>query len=109
MKTDYIMACAINEVNSIPLVKNEKYIFLAPKDVVNPYFEITVKDVEGDLLSKYYEKLKNYLKLMARLRFEIFVCKVKKKRVVNHKLPNQSQDKPRKNDFVLIRDSKKYN
>ena len=51
--------------------------------MVNPYLEITVKDVEVELLSKYYEKLKNYLELIERLRFEIFFRYVKEKRVVN--------------------------
>ena len=84
-ETDNIMVSAIHEINSIPLVKNEKYVFVAQKNVVNPYLEVSVKDAEGDLLSKYYERMKVYVDIVEKLHLNSFVRYAREKRVVNHK------------------------
>ena len=108
-QTDFILSSVVHEINSIPILKSDKYVFLTPNQVVNPTLNVSVGDIEDDLMGKYFEKLQPYLKLIQKLRFDVFIKYCKDKRTLNHKLMRQGYDKPEIDDFVLIQDEKKHN
>ena len=56
-QTDFIMATAIIEVNNIPLFRHERNVFLMPNMLVNPVFEMSVSQLETDIISKYFDTL----------------------------------------------------
>ena len=45
------MASAISEVNNIPLFRHERYVFLTPAMLVNPLFEMSVGQLETNIIS----------------------------------------------------------
>ena len=108
-QTDFILSTAINEINNIPLFRHQRYVFLTPNQLVNPTFEMTVGKLETNIISKYYEVLQLYLKLIQDLRFDCFVKYVKDKRNLTHSLTRQGTQTPDIGDFVLIKDDRKFN
>ena len=105
--TDYNMSAGMLEVNSIPLISNEKYLYRTPMDIVNPAMEITIKDSEGDLVAKYFEQHRDYMNIIQELRLELFIRYSRDKAMDQHKFVRQGHDVPNLNDFVLIVDVKK--
>ena len=51
-QSDFIMATAINEVNNIPLFRHERYVYLTPNMLVNPQFEMSMGQLETNIMSK---------------------------------------------------------
>ena len=49
------MASAIHEVNNMPLFKHARYVFLTTAMLVNPLFELTVGQLEDNIILKYFE------------------------------------------------------
>ena len=68
-QSEFIMASAINEVNNMPLFRHERYVFLTSAMLVNPLFELTVGQLENDIIVKYFDVLQPYLELIADLCF----------------------------------------
>ena len=96
-------------MNCIPILKSDKYVFLTPSQNMNSTIEITISDVEGDIMGKYSKKLQTYIKLIPDLRFDVFVKSVRVKRMTNHKLTRQGYEIPEVDNFVIIKDEKDSN
>ena len=56
-QTDFILSSAVHKINNIPILKSDKYVFLTPQQVVNPTLSVSVADIEGDIMGKYFDKL----------------------------------------------------
>ena len=48
-QSDYILSTAIHEVNNIPILKNDRYVFLMPSQVVNPTLEVLISDIDDNV------------------------------------------------------------
>ena len=106
--TDFILASAISEVNNIPLFRHQRYVYLTPAMLVSPMLELSLATFDEGVMTRYYDALQPYLEMIADLRFDCFVQYVKQKRAVNHSLVGQGLETPQVGDFVLVKDSKKY-
>ena len=52
-QTDLILSSAVHEINNIPILKSDKYVFLTPQQVVNPTLSVSVADIEGDIMGQF--------------------------------------------------------
>ena len=85
-QTDIILSSAVHEINPMPILKSDKYVFLTPHQLVNPTPSVSVADIEGDIMGKYFDRLQPqpYLKLIGDLRFDIFItARIKGCKIIN--------------------------
>ena len=72
-QSEFILASAVHEVNNMPLFKHARYVFLTPAMLANPMFELTVGQLDDNIIVKYFEILQPYLELIENLRYDTFV------------------------------------
>ena len=77
--------------------------------LVNPLFEITVGQLENDIIVKYFDVLQPYLGLIADLRYDCFIKYVTDKTQAMHGLTRQGNEVAAVGDFVMIKDHRKHN
>ena len=107
-QTDFILSSALNEINTIPLFKHPKYLYLSPQMIVNPLLQMTVDKVQDDIMVKYFDTLEPYLELIKDLRFETFNKYTVDKTYPIHDLTRQGKLHAKEGDFVMVRDEKKH-
>ena len=71
--------------------------------------EMSLATFDKDVMIKYYDALQPYLQMIADLRFDCFIKYVGDKRAATHSLTGQGTEIPNIGDFVLVKDTKKYN
>ena len=63
-QTDFILSSALNEINNMPLFRHQKYLYLSPQMIVNPLLEMSVGQLEDNIMDhdmvRYFETLKLY-------------------------------------------------
>ena len=106
--TDFILAAAISEVNNIPLFRHERYVYLTPSMLVAPMLELSIGTYNEGTMTKYFDAVEPYLKMITDLRYDCFVQYVKQKRAKNHDLVGQGFETPQVGDYVMIKDAKRY-
>ena len=60
-QTDFILSSALHEINNIPLSKHQNYLYLTPQAIVNPLLEMSVGQLEDNIIIKHFETLEPYL------------------------------------------------
>ena len=57
-------------------------------------------------MTRYFDAVEPYLKMITDLRYDCFVQYVKQKRAKNHDLVGQGFETPQVGDYVMIKDAK---
>ena len=92
----------------MPLFKHARYVFLTPAMLVNPMFELTVGQLDDNIIVKYFEILQPYLELIENLRYDTFVKYTTDKKQTFHVLTRQGKEVANVGDFALIKDQNKH-
>ena len=94
------------EINSIPLVKHESYLFLAPQDLITPPVKLQQQSTPMENIARAFPQLDLYLKKTIELRNAILFYKITDKAHKNNESFKHGKNVATVGDVVIVERSR---
>ena len=94
------------EINSIPLVKHESYLFLAPQDLITPPVKLQQQSTPIENIVRAFPQLDIYLKKTIELRNSILFYRITDKAQKNNESFKHGKNVAHVGDVVIVERSR---